>query len=153
MILRYICKICQPSPRKSRYHAESGRKHEGTSIRNDRKRCGLSNWRRNHVNIVRELRVTPPNFRTPLTVPPGTKIQILERGKRNSLREHRSDSKESPVWHEEIASDSEAFVRPHPTLGILPPSNWLNRADRGNKWCRSRPSAPKSKIPRRKYPR
>lgn len=36
--------------------------------------------------------------------------QVLERGKQSVLRKHSKGSTEEPHWHEEIASDAEAFV-------------------------------------------
>jgi hypothetical protein len=39
-----------------------------------------------------------------------TLLQVLEKGKQDILRKHGKNSTEEPGWHEEIASDSEAFV-------------------------------------------
>jgi len=36
--------------------------------------------------------------------------KVLEKGKQSVLQKHSKDSKEAPHWHEELASDSEAFV-------------------------------------------
>lgn len=36
---------------------------------------------------------------------------ILERGKKKIMEQHHPDSKGEPAWHEEVASDSEAFVK------------------------------------------
>lgn len=38
------------------------------------------------------------------------KNQVLERNKESLLRKHAKDSTEEPHWHEELASDAEAFV-------------------------------------------
>lgn len=36
--------------------------------------------------------------------------KVIEKGKQSVLRKHRKDSTEAPHWHEELASDAEAFV-------------------------------------------
>lgn len=47
-----------------------------------------------------------------LTQPPWVekKNQVLERNKESLLRKHAKGSTEEPHWHEELASDAEAFV-------------------------------------------
>ncbi|KAF8421626.1 hypothetical protein EV426DRAFT_704808 [Tirmania nivea] len=42
---------------------------------------------------------------------PTTTLQILERGKKEILDQHHPNSKVEPTWREEVASDSEAFVK------------------------------------------
>ncbi|PUU74479.1 hypothetical protein B9Z19DRAFT_1033172 [Tuber borchii] len=37
--------------------------------------------------------------------------EVLEKNKQSILRKHAKGSTEDPHWHEEIASDSEAFVK------------------------------------------
>jgi len=41
----------------------------------------------------------------------GNDPEVLEKGKQSVLRKHSKDSTEDPHWHEEIASDAEAFVK------------------------------------------
>ncbi|KAF8456925.1 hypothetical protein BGX38DRAFT_1160965 [Terfezia claveryi] len=41
----------------------------------------------------------------------GNDSEILERGKQKVMDQHRPDSKVEPAWQEEVASDSEAFVK------------------------------------------
>lgn len=41
----------------------------------------------------------------------GNDPEVLERGKQSILQKHSKDSKEAPHWHEELASDSEAFIK------------------------------------------
>ncbi|TGZ83718.1 hypothetical protein EX30DRAFT_89815 [Ascodesmis nigricans] len=36
---------------------------------------------------------------------------VLEKGKQDILRKHSKGSNEEPHWHEELASDAEAFVK------------------------------------------
>lgn len=40
----------------------------------------------------------------------GKKNQVLERNKQSLLRKHAKGSTEEPHWHEELATDAEAFV-------------------------------------------
>ncbi|KAI5847439.1 hypothetical protein BZA05DRAFT_404805 [Tricharina praecox] len=41
----------------------------------------------------------------------GNDPEVLQKGKESVLRKHSKDSKEDPHWHEELASDAEAFVK------------------------------------------
>jgi len=40
-----------------------------------------------------------------------TIFQVLDKAKQDILRKHGKNSTEEPHWHEEVASDSEAFVK------------------------------------------
>ena len=48
--------------------------------------------------------------------------KVLEKGKQSVLRKHRKDSTEAPHWHEELASDAEAFVFLPPTHTLVNPN-------------------------------
>jgi len=41
----------------------------------------------------------------------GNDPEVLEKNKQSLLRKHQKDSKEDPHWHEELASDAEAFIK------------------------------------------
>ncbi|KAI5795560.1 hypothetical protein EDC01DRAFT_782133 [Geopyxis carbonaria] len=41
----------------------------------------------------------------------GNDPEVLEKGKQSVLRKHSKNSTEEPHWHEELASDSEAFIK------------------------------------------
>ncbi|KAI5842980.1 hypothetical protein DFP73DRAFT_552898 [Morchella snyderi] len=41
----------------------------------------------------------------------GNDPEVLQKGKESVLRKHSKDSTEEPHWHEELASDAEAFVK------------------------------------------
>ncbi|KAL0634000.1 hypothetical protein Q9L58_007101 [Maublancomyces gigas] len=41
----------------------------------------------------------------------GNDPEVIERNKESLLRKHAKDSTEEPHWHEELASDAEAFVK------------------------------------------
>ncbi|KAI5813324.1 hypothetical protein BZA77DRAFT_358181 [Pyronema omphalodes] len=41
----------------------------------------------------------------------GNDPEVLQKGKESVLRQHSKDSNEDPKWHEELATDAEAFVK------------------------------------------